>query len=190
MKKRSKIYRSFEELYRDNESIIFGHVDTYAKRNGLSEQDRDELVEQVWYKAGDKATHLLTLEIPAVCVYLKRTAQSVVADDARIRKRKTIEVEYVDPGILDQMTERRTSSVEEELFGDDMEYYLNQILDTLNEDDKTLILLYYYESLTAKQVAGLIGSTEGAVRMKLTRLKRKMRELCEKEIEKGEGYCD
>lgn len=62
MIKRSKTYRTAEELYLDNEKIIFKYIASYSVKNHLTEYDRDELVSQVWCKVSDKLDVLLTME--------------------------------------------------------------------------------------------------------------------------------
>lgn len=189
MVRKRKRYKTGEELYLDNEKLIFRYIASYATKNCLSAHDRDELVSQVWYKVTDKLDTLLEMDIPAVCTYIKSIANSVVVDDFRARTKTGPMIEYVDPEELEKSASE-ASSIEEELFDVDMESYARKTLVLLNIEDRRLVQLYYCEGLTAKKLGELMGLTEGAVRMRLNRIKQKMQKICQEEMRKGEGYLD
>lgn len=53
---------------------------------------------------------------------------------------------------------------------------LKQFLDDLNEDARELVTLRFFERMSAKEIADVVGSTEGAVRTRLHRLLISLRE--------------
>ena len=53
---------------------------------------------------------------------------------------------------------------------------LERVLETLNEESREILTLRFFEKLSAKEIADIIGSTEGAVRTKLHRVLVSLRE--------------
>jgi RNA polymerase sigma-70 factor (ECF subfamily) len=53
---------------------------------------------------------------------------------------------------------------------------LRKVIGELNEDSRELLTLRFYERLSAKEIAEIVGGTEGAVRTRLHRLLMSMRE--------------
>jgi len=53
---------------------------------------------------------------------------------------------------------------------------LRKVIDELNKDSRELLTLRFYERLSAKEIAEIVGGTEGAVRTRLHRLLVSMRE--------------
>lgn len=183
MIKRSKTYSTAEELYLDNEKIIFKYITSYIVKNHLTEYDRDELVSQVWCKVSDKLDVLLTMDVPAVCTYIKSIANSVVIDDYRARTKARVKIEYMDPKEIDRVAAKTAKSVEDIVFDIDLEAYIKNALVLLNAEERRLLQFYYCKGMTAKKLGELMGLTEGAV-------KKKLQEICREEVRKGEGYLD
>ena len=52
-----------------------------------------------------------------------------------------------------------------------------EALASLPPPDRVMVYLFYYESLPAREIARTLGTTEGAVRTRLTRARGKLRDL-------------
>ena len=53
---------------------------------------------------------------------------------------------------------------------------LDAALDTLDDDSREILVLRFFERMSARDIANITGSTEGAVRTRLHRILRKLRE--------------
>lgn len=60
---------------------------------------------------------------------------------------------------------------------------LSEALDQLSAKDRSLIHLYYYEDLTAREIGTLLGRKESTVRTQLTRARERLGKIL-----KGEAY--
>lgn len=60
---------------------------------------------------------------------------------------------------------------------------LHEALEKLDKKDRTLLHLFYYEELSAKEMANILGRKESTVRTQLTRARRKLAEIM-----KGDAY--
>lgn len=67
---------------------------------------------------------------------------------------------------------------------DDNEEYeiLNTTINTLGETDRSIIMLYYYDDMSVKEIAYIIGISEQNVKVKLHRCRAKMYELLKDKI--------
>lgn len=63
------------------------------------------------------------------------------------------------------------------------EQKLDEALAQLTQKDRTLLHLFYYEELSTREIAKLLGRRESTVRTQLTRARRKLAEIM-----KGEAY--
>lgn len=62
---------------------------------------------------------------------------------------------------------------------------LDEALRALQPGDRTLLHLFYYEELSTREIARLLGRKESTVRTQLTRARRKLAEIV-----KGEEYAE
>lgn len=54
--------------------------------------------------------------------------------------------------------------------------YLLGVLDTLPEESREIVVLRYFQKLSAREIADIVDSTEGAVRTRLHRILKQMRD--------------
>lgn len=59
-----------------------------------------------------------------------------------------------------------------------------QAVQSLPRDQREAVVLFYYEDLPAEEIARIVGASPGAVRVRLSRARAKLRELL-KEGEHG-----
>lgn len=106
----------------------------------------------------------------------------------------TIKLKYAE---IDRKKKKyvRLESVERELFysidfdeveiSDDL---LNEIIDEIYQEllgsEKTLLILIYTKKLKFKQIAEILNTTEGAIKQKHYRLKRKIKMLAKEKLKK------
>lgn len=53
---------------------------------------------------------------------------------------------------------------------------LDAALDTLDDDSREILVLRFFERMSARDIAGITGNTEGGIRTRLHRILRKLRE--------------
>lgn len=75
----------------------------------------------------------------------------------------------------------QSASPAQEAMEDERRAWLMSALDTLPEKTQELIVLRYFEKLSAREIAEIVESTEGAVRTKLHRIMTNLRETYEDE---------
>ena len=63
------------------------------------------------------------------------------------------------------------------LYGSVTSAEVAEALASLPPPDRVMVYLFYYESLPAREIARTLGTTEGAVRTRLTRARGKLRDL-------------
>lgn len=79
---------------------------------------------------------------------------------------------------------RSTVSMEGQIaFPEPEERELDDALGKLKPKDRTLLHLYYYQELSTREIAELLGRKEGTVRTQLTRARQRLGTIL-----KGEGY--
>ena len=70
--------------------------------------------------------------------------------------------------IFDTLEEERTEFIpEENLDKDDFKKTILQMVDSLPEEQRTAVILYYYDELSVKEIAEIQGVTEGTVKSRL-----------------------
>ena len=52
-----------------------------------------------------------------------------------------------------------------------------QAVQTLSRDQREAVVLFYYENLSTEEIARIVGASPGAVRVRLSRAREKLREL-------------
>ena len=65
--------------------------------------------------------------------------------------------------------------------GRDAAASLRRALDTLDEPDRSILLLQYYEECSGKQITALLGLSETNVRQRAARARQKLKQILETE---------
>lgn len=71
------------------------------------------------------------------------------------------------------------SDASEALMADERRVALLEALNELTQDAREMVMLRYFELLSAREIADIMDSTEGAVRTRLHRTLRQLRKHCE-----------
>jgi RNA polymerase sigma factor for flagellar operon FliA len=71
--------------------------------------------------------------------------------------------EMIQNDVWEQSISNQTGSLEEEVESKEMVEILGNIIDNLPEKEKLVITLYYYEEMTLKEVANVLGVSESRV---------------------------
>lgn len=83
--------------------------------------------------------------------------------------------EMIQNDVWEQSLDTQTGSLEEEIENKELVDILGGIIDNLPEKEKLVITLYYYEEMTLKEVAGVLGVSESRVSQIHSKAVMKMR---------------
>ncbi|MBC5638125.1 sigma-70 family RNA polymerase sigma factor [Ornithinibacillus sp. BX22] len=143
--------KAFAKIIQAEKQRLYRIAFLYVK----NENDAVDIVQEATYKA------LLSIgnmkEINQVAAWLKRITINCAIDFLR-RQKKVIPFE--DGSV--EIVEQRMVHTEEKLD-------IYDLLDYLNERDKTIIILKYYEDLTSREIAEFLDCPEGTVKSSLHR---------------------
>jgi len=171
---RDKGYSSIEELYADNEKLIY----TFIRDHTEDETAVGELVQIIWYKILTNYDKLPTFSTKKTKDYIRAIAHNAVVDYFEEEKKRL--------DLFDEMVyffkEESDETIEAELedfCNRELEDYLHEAIDILDEREKYLIKLRFYDKMTSPAMGELLGMSDGVVRMTILRILKKLR----KEIE-------
>ncbi|MFD2044586.1 sigma-70 family RNA polymerase sigma factor [Ornithinibacillus salinisoli] len=143
--------KAFEKIILAEKHRLYRIAFLYVK----NENDAVDIVQDSTYKS------LISIgkikDVNQVSAWLKRITINCAIDFLR-RQKKIVPFEN---GNVD-LKEERTIHSEEKID-------LYQLLDYLNERDKTVIILKYYEDLTNREIADILQCPEGTVKSSLHR---------------------
>lgn len=106
-------------------------------------------------------------ESGTIQAYLFTIARNLVTDFRRRKKEYTLEqIQNIgkEDGILNTIE------------SNDERKILQQIMQTLDEDERQMLILRYFEELSMREIAKVVKRDEGTIRVKIHRLLKKLRE--------------
>lgn len=78
---------------------------------------------------------------------------------------------------------RKNLCLDMSIFPDNNPYsYVLQQLDLLEDDDRTVLFLYYYEGYSAKEIGTMLGKTENTIHARLSRARGRLKEILEETL--------
>jgi RNA polymerase sigma-70 factor (ECF subfamily) len=101
-----------------------------------------------------------------------------------IKRKKTVQMEaledYASSGREDsgEMLQSPADGAVEQLMAQERHKALQQALNKLPHDAREIVTLRYFERLSAREIADIVDSTEGAVRTRLHRVLKQLRDTC------------
>jgi RNA polymerase sigma-70 factor (ECF subfamily) len=109
--------------------------------------------------------------------WLYRIVYNTTISHIRLKKKGVLSLEDFPADATDFIS---GSTSEEEA---EMEYrssLVNFALQKINEDDRALVSLYYYDEMSADEIADITGLTKANIKVKLFRARQKMTEIIQK----------
>jgi len=164
-----KKYKNLEEMYRDNEKLVYTFFHDYTEDNDLILEWSQSLWVKVW-KNFDKFRDKEKKEVHR---YLRIMARNLVSDHFRDEKR---EQEVWDKWSYGERLETSSPEHESELFSNPkLIDYLMTALTILSDEEKGLIYLNYDQRLRSAEIGQLLGISDGLVRVRLQRIREKLK---------------
>jgi RNA polymerase sigma-70 factor (ECF subfamily) len=100
-----------------------------------------------------------------------------------IKRKKTVNMESLEEYASDSreisgmVAQAEPGGPLEQMVAEDRRTALARILEGLDDESRELIRLRFYEELPARDIAAVLGSSEGAIRTRLHRVLKRLREL-------------
>ena len=159
----SSIYHTVKALIADEDTVLDIIQDSYIKGfQSLEQLDAPESF-KAWMKriAANKAKDYLKKKKPILFTEMSdEDGEEIDFQDARL--------DYCPEEVLDRQETTRL---------------LNEILDTLSEDQRLVIGMFYYEEMSVREIAEILGCSENTVKSRLSYGRKKV-EVKVRELEK------
>ncbi len=91
-------------------------------------------------------------------------------------------VVHTDPNPEDQLTEKQTAA--------DVSAALRTAIEGLEDEDRLILKMYYFDDLKLKDIASAFGYHEATASRKLVRVQAEIRKAVEKELKNNHGWSD
>jgi RNA polymerase sigma factor (sigma-70 family) len=117
--------------------------------------------------------------------WLYRIVYNTSISHVRIKKKGVLSLEDFPADATDFIGSNTT---EEEAEKDYRNALVNFALQKINEDERGLISLYYYEELSSEEISDVTGISKSNIKVKLFRARQKMLEIIEKVEKKNLIY--
>jgi RNA polymerase sigma-70 factor (ECF subfamily) len=152
--------RQFAPLY----DAYFPRIYAYCQRRVATRQDAEDLTSQIFTRA---LKGIAGFRGGSVAAWLFRIARHAVANHHRGRRIPValdeIEIAAESTALLDQLAHAEDIT------------RVRQLVEDLPDDERELIELRLYDGLKTKEIAQIVGKREGAVKMRLSRLYKRLR---------------
>jgi RNA polymerase sigma-70 factor (ECF subfamily) len=155
--------RQFEAQITEHEALLYKVCHTYAYTQADREDLFQEIVIQVWkaypnFKGDSKFS-----------TWLYRVAINTAING--LRKRKNFITSYEPEKLPTNLSDDNRSEAEEEQF-----QQLYKAIGELNQVEKAIVMLYM-EDYSYAEMEEILGVSQGSLRVKMTRIKDRLRQL-------------
>ncbi len=166
MKDAKIIEKKFLNAYDRYADDIFRHC---LYRLGYDRELAKEMMQEVF----TKVWHYLAIEgkdVQYIKAFLYRTATNMVIDYIRKKKEASLEMmqengfEPVDKGV--KKLENKVDAI-----------LVQEVIDSMNEDDREVIVMRYVNDLKPKEIAVILELSVNVVSVRITRAKKRLRKI-------------
>lgn len=167
-----------EALYQEYRGLLY----STAWRMCGSELDAEAAVNDAIVRLAGHLDTLRRLDKPALAVYLACTVQSVALNQRRrldAERRRQTDWDPEALGGLRSASDPEAELIEREGRQDELRR-LREALAELREADRELLMEKYYANMDDAALAAKYGITEGSVRSRLSRAKKRARRIMER----------
>lgn len=158
---------AFGEIYK----LYFAKIYKYCKFNTNDEDEAQDICQETFVKAWKNIKKFDSdRENWSIQAFLFTIARNLIID--RSRKKKDLHInEYLEI----ETNENFYENIEKE----NNINIVKQALSKLEEIERQIIILRYFEEMDTKQIANILGIKDGALRVRLHRTMEKMKQITE-----------
>lgn len=156
---------AFGEIYK----LFYKRIYRYCQFNTSKHQTAQDLCQETFLRAW-KSLSSFSLKGGSFQAYLFRIARNLIIDLSR--KKKEIPL----PEDLEKEQEEHFESIERQ---EDIEK-VHIAISKLQEIERQIIILRYFEELTMSEIAKVVGLKEGSLRVRNHRILKKLKTIIEK----------
>lgn len=158
---------AFSEIYK----LYFKKVYRYCRINVYDQALAQDICQESFVKAWKSIKHF-EIDKPnwSIQAFLFTIARNLIIDNSRKKKNTSIEnYEHIDSGEdpyekLDRITNIKN---------------VQEALSRLEEEERQIIILRYFEELDSKEVSKILGVKDGALRVRQFRIMQKLKRILE-----------
>lgn len=157
---------AFGQLYKK----YFHKVFRYCKFNTHTDEDAKDICQESFVKAYKKINEFKTQGVWSFQSFVFTIARNLIIDLSRRKKGQNIE-DYENLQSGENLYEKVEKS-------EDIEK-VRSVLNKLDEIEKQIVLLRFFEEMSFSEVSKITGINDGALRVRTHRVMQKMKDLCE-----------
>jgi RNA polymerase sigma-70 factor (ECF subfamily) len=159
---------AFGALYKH----YFPRIYRYCKANIYRDDLATDICQETFLKAWKAFSAFKVKDGGTVQAYFFRIARNLIIDLSR--KKKEFSLTFYEDIVGDE-------DVNQNIDREDEIKKMKQVLAKLPEKERQILLLRYFEDLSHKETAKILGIKEGALRVRTTRLLKKLKEIMQNE---------
>ncbi len=157
---------AFAELY----AMSYNKVYFYAYRMLQNKEDAIDIVQETFITVFTKINELKNPE--SYMCWLIRIAVNLCRDFTK--KSTRLVIDWETESLIDRIADDEPTA-EDIVLGNDTRKYLIKVIDTLPEEQKRAVLLYYYEQLTIAQIAEIEETSASTIKNRLFYARKKIK---------------
>lgn len=148
--------------------IYYKKIYRYCRINLRDEAVAEDLAQETFYKAWRSLPTFSLGPGSSIQAFLFRIARNSIIDLSRKKKELPLDDALETPASEDIESEfDRKNEIEK----------VQQALAKLNEEDRHMVILRFFEEMSNSEIAKIVDSNEGAVRVRLHRILKKLKEI-------------
>lgn len=146
----------------------FPRIYRYCKANIYRSDLASDICQETFLKVWKALPTFRFSESGTFQAYVYQIARNLIIDLSRKKKEFSLE-SYKDIETEDDLVEKMARK-------DNIDI-IKRVLATLSEKDRQILILRYFEDMSHRETAKIIGISEGALRVRTARLLKKLKEL-------------
>lgn len=151
---------AFGQIYK----IYYRKIYRYLRINLNSQEAAEDLAQETFLKAWRSISTFFAYSGGSLQAFLFRIARNLMIDLSREKKEFPLDTEIESKDDFEEGLDRKTN-IET----------VQKALSKLEDEDKQLVILRFFEEMPHADIAQIIDSNEGAVRVKLHRILKKLK---------------
>ncbi len=151
--------QGFDALYEKYKEMVYRH----CLVSTLNKEDALDLFQEIWLKVYVNLEKFRKIEKPGA--WIKTVTINTIKDYLRRKKQSVSEFPLILVESVEENLEKKTS--------------IKENLKKLSPQERYLLFLRFYEEKSYREIAQLFATSEGAIKMKISRILKKLRKINE-----------